>query len=79
MGGMIVKLGDETSIDHIKDLARLQQRMVESEVDMLLRWAVTFQLPAEDRVRRAIEIAAMMPNGIEQTDGAILICSASYL
>lgn len=78
MGKMIVKLGDETSIGHNKDLARLQQRMVEREVEMLLGTPVTFQLPAEDRACRAIEIANMAPNGIEQTEGVILIRRASY-
>jgi plasmid stability protein len=74
MGEIRIKIEDDSLLRRLSDLARLNNRSVEDEVQALL----TAALPAP-RVRRedlralAESIAAMTPKGVKQTDSVEIL------
>ena len=73
MGEMMIKIEDEGLATELADLARLNNRPVEQEVEDLLRAALSARPRREDLPAIAARIAAMTPKGIKQTDSVEML------
>lgn len=73
MSELLIKLGDETLINKINELARAHKRTPESEAEKLLRKAVSIVKPHSERTRIARKISAMTTSNKNQSDSTVLI------
>jgi hypothetical protein len=76
MGEMRISITDEALLTRISDLARLNNRSVEEEIEVLLQAAVPVRpdtTTGEDLRAVAERIAAMTPKGVKQTDSVEIL------
>jgi hypothetical protein len=68
MGEMRIRIEDEALLTRISDLAKLNNRSIDTEVEALLQAAVPVR-PRREDLRAIIDsIRAMTPEGVHQTD-----------
>ncbi|MGV3549148.1 FitA-like ribbon-helix-helix domain-containing protein [Rhizobium sp.] len=73
MGEMRIRIEDDHLLTRISDLAQLNNRSVDQEVESLLR-AALFEPPRREDLRAVAErIAAMTPKGVKQTDSVEIL------
>ncbi|MBL8580641.1 MAG: hypothetical protein JNL61_00250 [Rhizobiaceae bacterium] len=73
MGDIMIKLEDATLLEALSEMAKANNRSVESEVRQLLTKAVDERHKRLEFYRRAQAISAMTPKGVVQTDSTLLI------